>query len=154
MTTTTSVSDGRIVAERLTYSLADGRPLFHDLTLSFGRERTGIIGPNGCGKTTLVRLLAGELEPSSGTVRRTCAVAVLPQEFRPDPEAPLATVLRIDERLRAIRRMTAGDGTTADLEIIGAQLKTVEARYARALDLLVPPPAPGVAVAGPTPMEV
>lgn len=119
MTTTTSVSDGRIVAERLAYSLADGRPLFHDLTLSFGRDRTGIIGPNGCGKTTLVRLLAGELEPSSGTVHRSCAVAMLPQEFRPEHSAPLASVLRIDERLSAIRRMTAGDGTASDLEIIG-----------------------------------
>jgi ATPase subunit of ABC transporter with duplicated ATPase domains len=116
MSTTT---DARIVAERLAYAPADGRELFKDLTLSFGRERTGLVGPNGSGKTTLVRLLAGELKPLSGTVHRAGAVAVLPQDFRPPPEAPLAAVLRIADRLSALRRAGAGTATLADLDLVG-----------------------------------
>lgn len=47
-----------------------GRRLLSDLTLSLGkRERVGIVGPNGCGKTTLLRVLLGELEPAGGSVR-------------------------------------------------------------------------------------
>ncbi len=115
MSTTT---DARIVAERLAYAPADGRELFTDLTLSFGRERTGLVGPNGSGKTTLVRLLAGELSPLRGTVHRAGAVAVLPQDFRPPPEAPLATVLRVHERLAALRRAESGTATAADLDLI------------------------------------
>ena len=38
-----------------------------DLELHSG-DRLGIIGPNGCGKTTLLKLLLGELEPQTGTV--------------------------------------------------------------------------------------
>ena len=119
MTSQPRSGDGRIVAERLAYAWPDGRALFHDLTLSFGRDRSGLIGPNGSGKSTLVRLLAGELSPSSGAVHRSGAVAVLPQDFRPPPDAPLAAVLRIDGRLDALRRMEAGRSTLADLEIIG-----------------------------------
>ena len=47
------------------------RPLFDDvsLTLSDG-DRVGVVGLNGCGKTTLLRILSGEIEPEAGVVRR------------------------------------------------------------------------------------
>lgn len=49
-------------------------------------SRIGLIGVNGCGKTTLIRLLLGELNPSSGIVQRASRlqVAYLPQNARPD----------------------------------------------------------------------
>jgi len=48
---------------------ADGRAIVApiDLTLLRG-DRLGLIGPNGCGKSTLVKLLLGELEPTAGSV--------------------------------------------------------------------------------------
>jgi ATPase subunit of ABC transporter with duplicated ATPase domains len=109
----------RIVAERVSYALPDGRALLHDLSLSFGRERSGLIGPNGSGKTTLLRLLAGELRPSHGRVHRTGTIAVLPQEFAPPAGATLAAVLGVEDRLAALRRMDAGTATIHDVEIVG-----------------------------------
>ncbi len=45
------------------------KPLFSDVTVKFGGgNRYGLIGANGCGKSTFMKILSGELEPSAGTV--------------------------------------------------------------------------------------
>jgi ABC transport system ATP-binding/permease protein len=48
-------------------------------------DKVALLGPNGCGKTTLLRLLLGELKPDSGTVRRQQAGDRL---FRPAAGGP------------------------------------------------------------------
>ena len=58
-----------IQTKNLTYDVG-GRTIIRDLSLEITRgDRIGMIGPNGCGKTTLLRLLTGDLVPTSGTVR-------------------------------------------------------------------------------------
>lgn len=47
----------------------DGRVLFHDFTYHFLKtDRIGIIGPNGCGKSTLIKVILGEVHPDTGSV--------------------------------------------------------------------------------------
>jgi ATP-binding cassette subfamily F protein uup len=57
-----------IEAENVNYSIGD-QPIVSDFTCTIQRgDKIGIIGPNGSGKTILLRLLLGELTPQSGTV--------------------------------------------------------------------------------------
>ncbi len=45
------------------------KPLFSDVSVKFGGgNRYGLIGANGCGKSTFMKILGGELEPSAGTI--------------------------------------------------------------------------------------
>ena len=72
-------AEALLAASRLEFTLPAGRTLFRDLTLSFANERTGLVGPNGIGKSTLLRLLIGELQPTSGTVVARGRIGYLPQ---------------------------------------------------------------------------
>src|SRR5437660_1176394 len=68
-----------------------------DVSLSVGPgSRTGVIGPNGIGKSTLLRVLAGIEAPDTGTVERAPAsltVGYLPQEPEAVPGETLAAFL-------------------------------------------------------------
>ncbi len=56
----------------------EGRPLFQglDFILTAG-TRVGLVGPNGSGKTTFLRLLRGEALPDEGTIRRADALQIV-----------------------------------------------------------------------------
>ena len=71
MQTQESERSGKLVVEinEASFSYAD-KTLIQDLSCTILRgDKVGIIGPNGCGKTTLLRLMLGELEPSCGQIR-------------------------------------------------------------------------------------
>lgn len=66
-----SVRLGKQVIELkgISKSFEEGRTLFRGFDYVFSRrDRVGIVGPNGCGKTTLLKILMGQLEPDSGSV--------------------------------------------------------------------------------------
>jgi len=69
---TEATASGKLVARaRDVHFGYDGSPLIRNFSATILRgDRIGIVGPNGCGKTTLVRLLLGELDPTAGTIVR------------------------------------------------------------------------------------
>ncbi|GAB3675300.1 ATP-binding cassette domain-containing protein [Salinisphaera aquimarina] len=58
-----------LVAEGLAYQWGD-KPIVNNLSTVIQRgDKVGVIGPNGCGKTTLIRLLLGQIEPDAGRIK-------------------------------------------------------------------------------------
>ena len=76
------------------------QPILQDVSFSISNnERIGLIGPNGCGKTTLMRVLAGFEQPDSGTVASTrpnVRIGYLTQGLDFDPEQTLQTTLSLN----------------------------------------------------------
>jgi macrolide transport system ATP-binding/permease protein len=101
-------SDSVISVEHVTKSHA-GRVILRDLSFRVASDaRIVLVGPNGIGKTTLLRLLLGLEEPDAGTVRVTGSahLGYLPQEPLVDPgqtilEAYRQVVAGYDEQLIA-----------------------------------------------------
>ena len=61
----------------------DGIPVINDFTYFFLRnDRVGIIGPNGCGKSTLMNIITGKTKPDSGqvTIGQTVKIGYFSQE--------------------------------------------------------------------------
>ncbi len=71
---------GHLDVSGISYTLSDGRALLADVTFRVGEGAvTALIGPNGTGKTTLLRVITGELNPDEGSISRSGGLGVMPQ---------------------------------------------------------------------------
>ncbi|MBN9314726.1 MAG: ABC-F family ATP-binding cassette domain-containing protein [Devosia sp.] len=104
---------GSISLKAVSYTTPDGVELFSNLDLSFGPIRTGLIGRNGTGKTTLLRLITGALAPGAGTVAVSGTIAMLRQLVQPG-EATVADALSIADDLARLARLDRGEGSLDD----------------------------------------
>lgn len=109
-------SSSRIFAagSGLAYSFPDGAPLFDGLDFSLGRGLTGIVGANGTGKSTLLRLIAGALAPTRGAVAVSGTASLLGQNAFACGDCTVAEAMGVAARLDALRRIAEG-GTAPEL---------------------------------------
>jgi ATPase subunit of ABC transporter with duplicated ATPase domains len=71
---------GFVDVNNLTQVLPDGRVLFQEVSFRVGDgTKTALVGANGTGKTTLLRLIAGDLAPMGGSVAREGGLGVMRQ---------------------------------------------------------------------------
>lgn len=98
----------QIIIQNLFYKTPDDKSILEDLTLSFGIVKTAIVGKNGCGKTTLVKLISGELLPSSGSIKLKATIAICPQNLNDFIYGTVADVFDATAKLNALEKIIAG----------------------------------------------
>lgn len=108
-----------LTLDGVSFQLPDGSLLFSDLDETFDTRHTGLVGRNGVGKSLLARLLAGHLQPSSGSVRRQGRVRYLAQQLEPADYPTVADLAGVRPWLEALARIEAGSLDAADYECLG-----------------------------------
>src|SRR5262245_2380247 len=118
----------------------DEGPLFRNVGFElFAGERVGLVGPNGIGKTTLMKILAGLDKPDTGEVRRHAGARVA--LLRQVPEFAAARTLFEEAKSALDELIAAHDDMIRTAEALAkatdeAERKSLAARYDRLAELL------------------
>ena len=125
------------------------QPILQDISFNISKEeRVGLIGPNGCGKTTLMRILAGIEQPDSGTVvstRPNIRIGYLAQGVDFDPEQTLQSALKPASASQADPSPLLRTSLEAEIASLASALTTnpndsvIQAKYDFALTQLSTP---------------
>jgi len=105
------------------------------------KDRIGLVGRNGAGKTTILKLIAGEQQPTSGAVTRNgeCTIGYLPQQMKvadtttllDETEKAFDEVLRIEAEIESLTKQIAErtDYESAEYESLLHRLNEENDRY-------------------------
>jgi len=105
----------RVLMENVSFRVSNG-------------DKIGLVGRNGAGKTTLTKTLAGDLQPSGGSIERIGEIGYLPQDPRSGNPEDLARTRILDARglgsiVLQMREATDGMAST-DLKVSEASMKS------------------------------
>lgn len=119
---------GHIDVSDLAYALPDGRPLLHEISFRVGQGvKAALVGPNGGGKTTLLRLIARELAPAGGTIASTGGLGVM-RQFTPGDKTVRELLLSV-----APPQVRAATGALARAEAALTDASESQMAYAQAI---------------------
>ncbi len=122
-----------LTIQHLSYIHPDKEALFSDLNLTVGKhDKIALIGNNGSGKSTFLRILAQELHPSGGQICRAATPYFIPQIFGQFNHLTVAQALRVADKLCALKAILNGETSEANFAALQDDW-TIEERCHEAL---------------------
>ncbi|MES2778190.1 MAG: ABC-F family ATP-binding cassette domain-containing protein [Bacteroidota bacterium] len=108
-----------VILQNLSYLHPDKEPLFDNLNLVINQyDKIALIGNNGTGKSTLLKIIAGELKASGGQLHVSVEPYYVPQIFGQYNHLSIAQALRVDIKLRALQEILDGNPSEANLDLL------------------------------------
>ena len=122
-----------LILQSISYIHPDKEILFEDISLVVNKgDKAALIGNNGTGKSTLLKIMSGKLGPSTGTLKVDSSPYYVPQIFGQFNDLTVAQALRIDEKLQSLKKILDGQPTEENLSILNDDW-TIEERCRQAL---------------------
>ena len=122
-----------LILQNISYLHTNRDLLFDKITFTANKqEKIALIGNNGVGKSTLLKIIAGELQPSDGLVKTDAKPYYVPQIFGQFNHLTIAEALQINDKLNALKEILEGNVTEVNLEILNDDW-TIEDRCTEAL---------------------
>lgn len=109
-----------ITLHNLGFHWPDGSTAMSGLEGTFPSGASGLVGRNGTGKSTLLKLIAGKLKPTEGSISVSSDVGYLAQNINLQDDATLADLLGAAETYRALKAVEAGSVDPGDFDAIGS----------------------------------
>lgn len=108
-----------LTAQKISYIHPDKEPLFDNISFSLqGHDKVALIGKNGVGKSTLLKLLAGQLSPTSGNIKSASKPYYIPQHYGQFDHFTIAQALHIEDKLIALDEMLNGHVTKENMDVL------------------------------------
>lgn len=98
-----------ILLQNMSFGFPGGNLLFNHINLTIqSHTKSALVGSNGMGKSTLLKIIAGEIQPLSGTTNIQGDIFYVPQMFGNFNDLTIAQCLKIDQKLNALQKITSG----------------------------------------------
>jgi ATPase subunit of ABC transporter with duplicated ATPase domains len=124
---------GHVDINAVSFTLPDGRPLLNEVSLRVGEgAKVALIGPNGTGKTTLGRIVAGDVAAHEGAVTRSGGLGVMRQFVGKVRDDSTVRDLLVSVAPEAVRRAAAAVDRT-ELRMMERDSEQDQLDYAQAL---------------------
>lgn len=103
----------------VTYTHPNRDLLFADLDLHINKyDKIALVGNNGTGKSTLLKILSGNLQPSKGTVKADTEAYFVPQLFGQFNDYTIARALKAEDKLNALKGILDGDVSEMNMSLL------------------------------------
>ena len=99
-----------IIVKQITYIHPDREPLFQNISFTVDAgEKVALVGNNGSGKSTFLKIIAGQLQPSGGEIVCDAAPYYIPQHLGQFYSLTVAGALRVERKINALHAILRGE---------------------------------------------